>query len=90
MQKKALKKIPAFKNYEEEARFWDTHSFADYWNEFTDIDLKVELHKPRNETLVVRIQKSLKDKLRAIARSKGIDVSTLARILLTEKLQTAH
>jgi hypothetical protein len=27
------KLIPEFKNYEEMADFWDTHSLADYWNQ---------------------------------------------------------
>ena len=72
---------------EEEAKFWDTHSFADYWDELDDVDLVVELNKPRDETLVVRVQKPLKDKLASIADKKGITTSMLARIWLAERLQ---
>lgn len=88
--KKKVNKIPKFKNREEEAKFWDTHSFADYWDEFKDIDLVVELHKPKDETIIVRLQKSLKDKLDKIARSKGLNMSSLARLWLMEKLQSSH
>jgi len=47
-------KIPKFKSIAEEAAFWDTHSFADHWDEFEPIDVVVELSKPKEETLVLR------------------------------------
>lgn len=81
-------RIPKFKSIEEEAKFWDTHSFADYWDEFKPVDLAVELSKPKEETLVLRVTKEVKNKLEEKARDKGITTSTLARILLTEKLRT--
>ena len=89
MKKKVVHKIPKFKNYEEEVNFWDTHSFADYWDELKDVDLVVELTKPREETLILRVQKNLKRKLAIIAKKRGINVSSLARIWLMEKLRQA-
>ncbi len=85
---KKIKKIPTFKSIKEEAKFWDTHSFADYWDQFSDIELVVELEKPANDTLIVRIQKSLKQKLEKLAKKKGISVSSLSRILLTKQLRS--
>lgn len=87
MKKKKISKIPNFKSYEEEANFWDTHSFVDFEDETEDVDIVVELEKPRSETLVVRLQKTLKDKMEKIAVKKGINVSALARIWFSEKLQ---
>ncbi len=80
-------RIPKFTSLDEEAKFWDTHSFVDFEDELEDVDIVVELAKPRDETLVLRIQKSMKDQLGKIASKKGINVSTLARIWLHEKLQ---
>ncbi len=88
MKKKS--KIPKFKSIKEEAKFWDTHSLADYWNEWEDIDLVVNLNKPKEETLIVRLQKNLKDKLEKLAKRRGISLSTLARILLTERLRAIN
>jgi len=90
MKKKRVNKIPTFKTVEEEARFWDTHSFADYWDELEDVDLTVELHKPKEETLVVRLQKNVKDRLGRIAKQKGLHVSALARMWLTERLHASR
>jgi len=85
--KKNVKKIPVFKSLKEEAEFWDTHSFADYWDTFSDVDLVVELEKPASETLILRIQKSLKQKLEKAAKKQGISTSSLSRMWLTERLR---
>ena len=57
-------KIPTFTSNEEEVRFWDTHSVTDFEDETEDVDIVVELAKPRDETLVLRVQKSIKDRIR--------------------------
>lgn len=88
MTKKIKSKIPKFKNYEEEANFWDTHSFAEFEDELEDVDIVFELDKPKEESLVLRVQKDLKNKLAKIAKKKGVTVSTLSRIWLTEKLRS--
>lgn len=91
MKKKVNRKtsrIPTFTSNEEEARFWDTHSVTDFKDETEDVDIVVELAKPRDETLVLRVQKSIKKQLEQVARKRGITISTLARIWLMEKLQT--
>lgn len=82
---KADGKIPAFKSYEEEANFWDTHSIIDFEDQTEDVEIIFELDKPREASLVLRLQKAFKDRLKKIARSKGLDVSTLARMWLMEK-----
>lgn len=87
MKKKKISKIPKFKNTEDEAKFWDTHSFVDFEDETEDVDIVVELAKPRDETLVLRLQKTMKEKLARLAAKKGINVSTLARIWFSEKLR---
>jgi DNA/RNA-binding domain of Phe-tRNA-synthetase-like protein len=85
--KRKNSRIPAFKSHKEEAEFWDTHSFADYQEEFRDIEMKIELAKPRTETLIVRMQKDMKEKMRVIARKQGLNVSTMARMWMMEKLK---
>ena len=70
MKKKKISKIPIFKNYEDGSNFWDTHSFVDFEDETEDVDIVFELHKPVEETLIVRIQKSLKNQLAKIAKKK--------------------
>lgn len=90
--KKKRNKLPDFSkmSYEEEAKWWDTHDLGDFWDEFKDVNIKFELHKPKEETLVLRLQKQLKNRLEHVAKTKGLNVSALARMWLMEKLQSGR
>ena len=87
MRKKS--RIPKFKTIAEEAEFWDTHEFTEFEDELKDVDIVFELDKPREESLVLRVQKGFKNRLTKLARSKGLNVSTLARMWLMEKMQAS-
>lgn len=89
--KKKKFKFPDFNKmtYEEEAEWWDTHDLGDYWHELKDVDIVFELDKPRTESLVLRVQPEFKSRLEKEARSKGLNVSTLARMWLMEKMQSS-
>ena len=79
------KKIPKFKSIKEEAKFWDNHDVTDYLSELKPVKLKFE--KEKQEVLTVRIQASIKDKMEGLAKKHGINLSTLARIWLIDKLR---
>ena len=88
--KKKKSRIPDFKTYEEEANFWDTHEFTEFEDELKDVEIVFDLERPKEETLVVRLQKNFKEKLEKLAERRGVSLSTLARILLTERLKTVR
>lgn len=87
--KKKKNRLPDFNKmtYKEEANWWDTHDLGNYWDELEDVDIVVELEKPRDETIVLRVQKQVKDRIDKFARGLGLNLSTLARMWLMEKLQ---
>lgn len=87
MRRTIKSKIPEFKNIKEEAKFWDTHSFTDFEDELKKVDVIFELDKPRDETIIVRVQKNIKERLNKLARAKGLNLSALARMWLLEKLE---
>lgn len=74
-------------SYKEEANWWDSHDFTEFWGETKGVEMIFELDKPRDEAIVLRVQKDLKEKLDKKARSMGLNLSTLARMWLMEKLQ---
>ncbi len=78
------KPIPPFKTLDEEADFWDTHDLSDF-GKVPLLKLPL-LEDEKEEALTIRLQKSIKAKLKRIARKKGIDTSTLSRMWLIEKL----
>jgi len=76
--------LPPFKTLDEEADFWDTHDVS----EFGKVPLmKLPLlETEKEESLTVRLQKSVKTKLTRVARAKGVNVGTLTRMWLIERL----
>jgi len=87
MKRRIKSRIPDFKNLEEEARFWETHPVTDFVDETEDVDIVFELDKPKKESLVLRVNKDIKRKLEKVAKKKGVSVSALSRVWLSEKLQ---
>lgn len=79
--------IPDFKTREEEAEFWDTHSFADYWDELKPVKVSFNLKKKKEDSLMIRLQPDIKNSLDKVAEEFGVSTSTLARMWLIEKLK---
>jgi len=79
-----------FASYEEEATWFDTHDLADYWHDLEPVDIEFQLEKPKEENIVVRVQKPIKERLERIARRKGLNISSLTRMWIMEKLQAAR
>jgi hypothetical protein len=87
-QKKTI--IPEFKSREEEAAWFDTHDVSEYWNELEPVDIDFQLEQPKEENIVVRLQEPIKKRLEQVARRKGLNISSLTRMWIMEKLQTAQ
>lgn len=85
-----VKKIPKFKTIAEEARFWDTHDVSDYLAEMKEVQVSFDPLAPKEETLTIRIQSALKKRLEKIAKSYGINLSTLLRIWFIDKAKEAE
>jgi uncharacterized DUF497 family protein len=43
-RRKKVEPIPEFKSREEEAAFWNTHSFADYWEQMEPVKVRLAKH----------------------------------------------
>lgn len=81
------KPIKPFKTLDEEADFWDTHDTSPLLiDPSTPLEALPLIEPEKDSTVTLRLQKSVKDKIQQIARSKGINFSTLSRLWLVEKL----
>ncbi len=78
--------IPEFTSREEEARFWDTHDMADYWDQFTPV--QVRFAKNLSEGLHIRLDPETMNELRSEAAHTGVGPTTLARMWIKERLQS--
>lgn len=79
-------KIPEFKSREEEARWFDNHSIADYQNEFKTI--KAKFARNLSEGITIRLDPQTLKELRTKAHKKGLGPTTLARMWIMENLQS--
>jgi hypothetical protein len=78
-------KIPAFNSIEDEADFWDTHSFVDYLDEFERVD--VHWVKRSSQPLSVRLDSTDRAELSMLAKQQGVGSSTLVRTWIKERLE---
>src|SRR5579884_975370 len=76
--------IPAFNSYEEEARFWDTHSFTDFTAETEPV--MVRATRGLSANVQVRFDPETDHELEAIAREQGVKKATLIRMWVLERL----
>lgn len=77
-------------SYQEEAAWWDKHDFTEFWDQLEDVGVAVDFQKPKEKTLVLGIQKGIRDRLEKIAKAKGISKSSLARMWIIEKLHSSR
>ena len=85
---KKFKKIPHFKNENEEAEFWATHNSTDYF------DIRKAIVNPSfpnlklsTKTITIRVSQSLLDSLKMIANKKDVPYQSLVKIFLDEKVR---
>ena len=90
MTKKTTTKnrIPEFASIEEEAAFWDTHSTADYEDEFKPV--RVRFAKKLSEGLTIRLDPDTLERVRAEAHERGIGATTLIRMWVLEHVRKHH
>ena len=82
---KAHGSIPAFKSYEEEANFWDTHSITDLKAETKAVT--VSPTRGLSANVQVRFDPETDHELEAIARERGMKKATLIRTWVLERLR---
>ena len=81
-----MPKVPKFRTLEEEAEFWDTHSLADFWDQWKPVEGPLIDERPPKKLVSMRFDGALIDAAKRIARTKGIGYQTLLRMWAYEGL----
>ena len=71
---------------EEVAQFWDTYSFAEFWDEFERVEEPIFVKSPK-KVVSVRLDQQVADLLEMLAREKDIAYTTLVRMWVVERLR---
>ena len=86
-RKKKVNKIPEFKTRQEEAEFWDTHSFTDFLDELKPV--KVRVAKNLSSGITIRFDPKTLGQIRIQAQRRGLGPTQLIRMWVTEKLNSS-
>ena len=87
---KAMKarKIPESDSVEELARFWDTHDLTDFEDQLENGPKRVFERKPET-AIQVRLRRQEVEKVKRVAKTRGVREATLLRQWVREKLRNA-
>lgn len=84
---KKLKKIPEFKNEEEEREFWSTHDSTEYIDYSKAKKNFFPNLKPSLKTISIRLPETLLAHLKMLANKRDVPYQTLLKIYLAEKIK---
>jgi hypothetical protein len=71
-----------FETVEEAADFWDAHDSSEYEEHMRDVECTVDI---KRRTYLVSLDSDLYQRVRAIARKKGVAAETLVNLWIEEK-----
>ena len=84
---KKLKKIPKFKNEEEEVEFWSRHDSTEYVDYSKGKKGLFPNLKPSVKTISVRLPESLIERLKVLANKRDVPYQSLLKMYLMERVE---
>ncbi|HSW97024.1 MAG TPA: BrnA antitoxin family protein [Candidatus Saccharimonadales bacterium] len=81
-----LKKIPSFKNEEEEREFWATHDSTEYIDWSKAQKAVFPNLKPSTESISLRLPSFLLARIKQLANKKDVPYQSLMKMFLSEKV----
>ncbi len=81
-----LKKIPDFKNEEEERAFWAAHDSSEYVDWKNAGRAVFPNLKPSTKTISLRLPEHILDELKMLARKRDVPYQSLIKIFLKDRL----
>ncbi len=81
------KKIPKFKNEDEEREFWATHDSTDYINWGKGEKVVLSNLKPSIKTISLRLPESMIEELKLLANKRDVPYQSLLKIFLSERIE---
>ena len=81
------KKIPNFKNEDQEREFWATHDSTEYINWKTAKRVVLPNLKPSIKTISLRLPGSMLEELKLLANKRDVPYQSLLKIFLAERIE---
>jgi len=81
-----MKKIPKFKNEEEERDFWQTHDSTEYIDWKKARRLTLANLKPSVKTISLRLPESMLEELKLLANKRDVPYQSLVKVFLSDRI----
>jgi predicted DNA binding CopG/RHH family protein len=81
------KRIPKFKNENEEREFWATHDSTEFVNWKGAKKIVLPNLKPSIKTISLRIPESMLEELKLLANKRDVPYQSLLKIFLAERIE---
>jgi predicted DNA binding CopG/RHH family protein len=81
------KKIPRFRNEDEERDFWASHDSTEYVGWQKAKRLKFPDLKPSTRTISIRLPESMLEDLKMLANKRDVPYQSLLKIYLAERIR---
>ena len=81
------KRIPKFKNEDEEREFWATHDSTDYIDWSKGKKIVLSKLKPSIKTISLRLPESMLEELKLLANKRDVPYQSLLKIFLAERIE---
>ncbi|SMC78187.1 Predicted DNA binding protein, CopG/RHH family [Desulfocicer vacuolatum DSM 3385] len=81
------KKIPKFKNEDEEREFWATHDSTDYVNWDKAEKIIFSNLKPSVKKISLRLPETMIEELKLLANKRDVPYQSLLKIFLAERIE---
>jgi len=87
MKKVKKKRIPKFRNKDEERNFWASHDSTEYidWSEAKDVTMPKL--KPTLKTISIRLPEIMIEELKLLSNKRDVPYQSLMKIFLAERVE---
>lgn len=82
-----FKRIPKFKNENQEREFWASHEIVDYFDVGQPLKVSLANLRPSTKTITIRLPEFLLNTLKTLAHKKAIPYQSLLKVFLAEKVK---
>ena len=82
-----MKKIPQFKNEDEERDFWQSHDSTEYVDWKKAERLTLANLKPSVKTISLRLPESMLEELKLLANKRDVPYQSLVKVFLSDRIE---
>ena len=86
-RKKSKKRVPVFRNEDEEREFWASHDSTEFVDWKDSVRARLPNLKPSTATISLRLPESMLEELKVLANKRDVPYQSLMKVFLAERIE---